>query len=332
MGRDALISRIECLVAQRVPGSRPAVQELRQLSGGLSRGTWRLQLRMTGEAGDRTDLDLVLQQLPESGLLESDLAAEFVLLSMLAHTSVPAARPYWLDGDGSILGSPGLLTGFLEGDCDPFILSGSGSLESKVDLAERLMSLLASLVNVDASVLVSAGALKDPGNDAPRVAVEEWTERHESVRLEANPELALIRGWLLDRAPGAPRRVLVHGDFKPGNVLIHDHEVAALLDWETAHLGSPLEDLGWVTNPVRRSEHQIQGHWEVPQMIKAFEHHTGIVVDPDELRWWNIFSCYKLAVIVHAGVHGYLTGGRPDLHHPPTWLYRAMFTMIREAS
>ena len=51
MGGDALVSRIECLVAQRVPGSRPAVQELRQLSGGLSRGTWRLQLRMAGEAG-----------------------------------------------------------------------------------------------------------------------------------------------------------------------------------------------------------------------------------------------------------------------------------------
>ena len=120
---------------------------------------------------------------------------------MLADTSVPAARPYWLDGDGSILGSPGLVTGFLEGTCDPFILSRSGSLESRVALAERLMSLLASLVNIDASVLVSVSALKDPGTDAARVAVEDWTERHESVRLEANPELALVRGWLLDRAP-----------------------------------------------------------------------------------------------------------------------------------
>jgi aminoglycoside phosphotransferase (APT) family kinase protein len=287
---------------------------------------------MADQAGYSTDLDLVLQQLPESGLLESDLAAEFVLLSTLAETSVPAPRPYWLDSDGSILGSPGLVTGFLEGTCDPFILSSSGSLESKLDLAQRLMSMLASLVNVDASVLVSAGALKDPGTDAGRVAVEDWTERHDAVRLEANPELALIRRWLLDRAPRTPRRVLVHGDFKPGNVLIHDDEVAALLDWETAHLGSPLEDLGWVTNPVRRGEHQIEGHWEVPQMIDAFERHTGIVVDPDELRWWNIFSCYKLAVIVHAGVHSYLTGGMPHLHHAPTWLYRAMFSMIREAS
>jgi aminoglycoside phosphotransferase (APT) family kinase protein len=332
MGRDALIPRIEALVAHRVPGSRPVVQELRQLSGGLSRGTWRLRLRMMSEAEDPTDLDLVLQQLPDSGLLESDLAAEFAVLALLADTSVPAAQPYWLDGDGSILGSPGLVTEFLEGTCDAFILSGGDSLDTRVELAERLMSLLASLVNIDASVLVSAGALQDPGTDAARVAVEDWTERHESVRLEANPELALIRGWLLDRAPDTPRRVLVHGDFKPGNVLIHDREVTALLDWETAHLGSPLEDLGWVTNPVRRGEHQIQGHWEVPQMIKAFEHHTGIVVDSDELRWWNVFSCYKLAVIVHAGVHSYLTGGMPHLHHTPTWLYRAMFTMIREAA
>lgn len=67
-------------------------------------------------------------------------------------------------------------------------------------------------------------------------------------------------------------------------------------------------------------------------MVKAFERATGIVVDPDELRWWNVFSCFKLAVIVHAGIHGYLTGGLPHLHHAPTWLYRTMFTMIRESS
>jgi aminoglycoside phosphotransferase (APT) family kinase protein len=329
MGPEVLVPRLQHLVEQRMPGSSPVVRELRQLSGGLSRGTWRLRLQVAGEP---TDLDLVLQLLPASGLLESDLAAEFALLSVLADTSVPAARPYWLDADGSVLGAPGLITGFLEGTCDPFILSSGDSLEARVDLAKRLMSLLASLVSIDTEVLASAGALKDPGTDAAQLTVEDWTQRHESVRLEASPELALIRTWLLDRAPETPRRVLVHGDFKPGNVLIHDHRVTALLDWETAHVGSPLEDLGWVTNPVRRREHQIEGHWEVPQMIEAFEHGTGIVVDPDELRWWNVFACYKLAVIIHAGVHGYLTGGLPHLHHAPTWLYRAMFTIIRESS
>ena len=329
MESEVLVPRLQHLVEQRMPGSSPVVRELRQLSGGLSRGTWRLRLQVAGEP---TDLELVLQLLPESGLLESDLVAEFALLSVLADTSVPAARPYWLDGDGSVLGAPGLVTGFLKGTCDPFILSSGDSLEARVGLAKRLMSLLASLVSIDTEVLASAGALKDPGTDAARLAVEDWTKRHESVRLEANPELALTRTWLLGRAPETPRRVLVHGDFKPGNVLIHDHRVTALLDWETAHLGSPLEDLGWVTNPVRRREHQIEGRWEVPHMIEAFVRETGILVDPDELRWWNVFSCYKLAVIVHAGVHGYLTGGLPHLHQAPTWLYRAMFAMIREAS
>ncbi|WP_169799245.1 phosphotransferase family protein [Nocardioides jensenii] len=329
MGHDALVSRIQRLVEERVPGSTPVVRELRALSGGLSRRTWRLELQTHGEPNP---LDLILQVVPEAGLLESDLAAEHALLTALVDTPVPAARPFWLDQNGSVLGAPGLITEFIAGTCDPFILSSTDSLDARVALAERLMSLLASLVKVDATALAAAGALDDPGVEAARLAVDDWTQRHEAMRLEASPELALVRSWLLNNAPETPRRVLVHGDFKPGNVLVRDHEVAALLDWETAHLGSPLEDLGWVTNPVRRREHQIDGQWEVPQMVKAFERATGIVVDPDELRWWNVFSCFKLAVIVHAGIHGYLTGGLPHLHHAPTWLYRTMFTMIRESS
>src|SRR3546814_17716464 len=122
------------------------------------------------------------------------------------------------------------------------------------------MTRLASLVSVDATALAAVGALDDPGFDAARLAVDDWTQRHEAMRLEAGPELALVRSWLLHNAPETPRRVLVHGDFEPGNVLVRAHEVAALLDWETDHLGSPLEVLGWVTNPDRHRQTLTAGH------------------------------------------------------------------------
>jgi aminoglycoside phosphotransferase (APT) family kinase protein len=328
---DALVPRIERLAERGSPGLRAEVLELRAMAGGLSRTTWQLHLRMTRSTGAHADLDLVLQMLPDAGLLESDLGAEFDLLAALAGTPVPAPTPYWLDPDGCVLGSPGLITGHVSGACDPFILARSQPLEVRLGLAQEFMRLLVSLVNTDTAPVTAKTPLKDPGVDAARIAVEQWTARHESVRMEANPELALVQSWLAGRAPATPRRVLVHGDFKPGNVLVRHGRVVALLDWETAHLGSPLEDLGWVTNAVRRREHQLADHWETPQMVTAFETGTGIRVDPDELRWWNVFSCYKLAVIVLSGVHGYLTGGLPQLHHPPTWLYRAMFKAIGEA-
>lgn len=328
---DALARKVEALVAQHAAGSHAEVLDLQLLAGGMSRSTWAMTARLV-EAGSVCDLDLVLQLLPESGLLDSDLVAEFELLRALAATSVAAPRPYWVDPDGSVLGAPGLITGRVEGTCDPFILSTEEPLGIRLGLAESFIELLASVATADISDLVRQGRLEDPGIEAARLAVASWSARHDEVRAEASPELALVRSWLDRHAPTTPRRVLVHGDFKPGNILVRDGEVAALLDWETAHVGSPLEDLGWVTNPVRRREHQIAGHWEANDMVREFEKHSDIEVDPAQLRWWNVFSCYKLAVIVLSGVHGYLTGGSPHLHHQPTWLYRAMFKMIREAS
>ncbi|MEU4742273.1 aminoglycoside phosphotransferase family protein [Actinosynnema sp. NPDC023658] len=48
-------------------------------------------------------------------------------------------------------------------------------------------------------------------------------------------------------------RVLVHGDYGPNNVLLDPatFEVTAVLDWEFAHLGDPVEDLAWCEWIVR---------------------------------------------------------------------------------
>ena len=44
---------------------------------------------------------------------------------------------------------------------------------------------------------------------------------------------------------------------------------------ETAHLGDPLEDIGWVTNPLRHREHQIPGVWERDEIVRAYAELTG---------------------------------------------------------
>lgn len=329
MDVEGAAARVARLVEHEHPPRRAQIDAVEPLTGGLSRGTWRARGRLLGDPTE--ELDLVVQVLPPSGLLDSDLAAEMRLLRRLEGDVVPAPRPVAVDPDGSVFGSPALVTRFLHGTCDPFVLRGTMPVEERVHLARQLMGLLAALSKVDVGAESFDGVLTDPGEAAAQAAVDAWATRLAEVALEPHPELSVVISWLRRRAVASPHRVLVHGDFKPGNVMVDGTGVVALLDWETAHLGSPLEDLGWVTNPVRKAEHQIPGHWEVPQMVRAFEETTGITVDPNELLWWNVFSCFKLAVIVLTGVHGYAGRESSVLHHPPTWLYRAMFSMIRES-
>jgi aminoglycoside phosphotransferase (APT) family kinase protein len=61
------------------------------------------------------------------------------------------------------------------------------------------------------------------------------------------PVFELALRWLRARDPGPPEEfTLVHGDFRHGNLIIGPDGVRAVLDWEIAHLGDPMEDLGWL--------------------------------------------------------------------------------------
>ena len=61
------------------------------------------------------------------------------------------------------------------------------------------------------------------------------------------PVFELALRWLRERDPGPSKEVtLVHGDFRHGNLIIGPDGVRAVLDWELAHFGDPMEDLGWI--------------------------------------------------------------------------------------
>jgi aminoglycoside phosphotransferase (APT) family kinase protein len=86
----------------------------------------------------------------------------------------------------------------------------------------------------------------------PREEVErslDQLDRATSVTGHEVPTLRSVGDWLLENAPPAPDEALVHGDFRPGNVLFADDPepaITGILDWETAMLGDPLTELGYL--------------------------------------------------------------------------------------
>ena len=64
--------------------------------------------------------------------------------------------------------------------------------------------------------------------------------------------------WLLAHLPRDPRRTLVHNDFRNGNLIVSPRGVDAVLDWELAHVGDPMRDLGWIqTNSWRYGRREL---------------------------------------------------------------------------
>ena len=329
---ERVVAGLEALIMDAIPSAHDMeFVGLERAAGGLSRENWSLDATWVDTSGAQSHR-LMLMRDAAGTLLATDRTREFAVLKALEGTSVQAPKAHWMDHDGRWLGGPSLVMDRMPGTCDYLVLNGDRPLEARLNLAREFIDLMARIHTIDWRDR-GLGAVLDVPTGAPsRVELAHWEAEYRRVRLEPHPELDYVLAWMRLNAPQAEAIVLVHGDFKPGNALVEGEHISAKLDWETAHLGDPLEDLGWVTNPVRKREHQIAGVWEREQIVAAYRALTGRQVDEAALRWWNVFSCWKLAVIQLTAVSEFVAGRYDRVFQTPSWLYRPMFQMMENAA
>ena len=327
-----VVAGLEAMIIDAIPTAHNiSFTGVERAAGGLSRENWSLDATWVDQAGAQSRR-LMLMRDAAGTLLSTDREREFAVLKALEETPIPAPKVHWVDHDGRWLGGPSLVMERMPGTCDYLVLNGDRPLEARLSLARAFIDLMASIHAVDWHDRGLGAVLEVPTIAPSRVELAHWEAEYRRVRLEPHPELDYVFAWMHLCAPQAEAIVLVHGDFKPGNALISGEQISAKLDWETAHLGDPLEDLGWVTNPVRKREHQIAGAWEREQIVAAYRALTGRQVDEAALRWWNVFSCWKLAVIQLTAVSEFVAGRYDRVFQTPSWLYRPMFQMMENAA
>lgn len=115
-----------------------------------------------------------------------------------------------------------------------------------------------------------------------------------------HPVFELALKWLRDNLPAPRPKCLVHGDFRNGNLIISSEKgLAAIIDWELAHFGDPMEDLGWICVPSWRFgniDKPVGGFGDREAFYTAYEKAGGIV-DRDSARFWEILGTLKWGVM-----------------------------------
>ena len=335
--RDATLDTLqetlrEFVASQLGEGADPRIEHVQRVGTGRSRENWYFTATwQDGDTGASVTEELIVRRDPAGGLLETDRRTEFAVLQALKHTAVPAPRARWLDPDGSVLGRPSLVMVREHGDCDYFVLDSDRPAPRRTDLARRLCELLACVHQVDWRAAGLGAVFVDPGPRAALVAVDEWDAVLRRDQLEPYPELELAARWLRQHAPISSDTVLVHGDFKVGNVLRDgDDHIVALLDWELAHLGDRHEDLGWVTQPLRTREHFVAGHWERAELLEHYQATMGSSVDHDAVAWWNVMSCYKTAVMQVSGLRSFVEGRCDEPYQPSAPVLSTLLGLIAD--
>jgi aminoglycoside phosphotransferase (APT) family kinase protein len=297
------------------------ITEPQRLGGGSSQENWAFDAGCTSDAGT-VWRPLLMRRAPQSGVVNTDRDVEFELLRALSVTDLPVAHVYVSD-DGSRLTRPAMIVDRLPGrahrgvlrDSDPLELGAAGRLA----LARTLPVLLAGVHSVDVAGLAINEVLPDPSHDPAREELRRWVAELDAVELGPHPALRATIGWLTRHVPPPSDRVcLVHGDFRPANILIDEGRISALLDWELAHLGDTHDDLGWYTCSLYRREHFLNGQWDVDQFLRVWSAATGESVDRPRLHFWQVMSVFRLAVIALTGVKAFCEGATDRPAAPAT--------------
>lgn len=226
--------------------------EVRQFEGGQSNPTFQLK------TGNR---DYVLRKQPPGELLPSahQVNREYRVMAALAATDVPVPKMYCLCEDAGIIGTKFYVMEMVAGRLFTEALLPTLTAPERKAIYLDLARVMARLHRVDPAA-VGLADFGRPGNYYER-QIARWSKQYQASKTEQIDAMDKLMEWLPANIPEQTRTVIVHGDFRLGNMLIHPQEprIAAVLDWELSTLGDGLADLGYLCQDYHADAYFSEG-------------------------------------------------------------------------
>lgn len=287
-GSGATAGLAEALETALEPELGPvAVEELRRLSGGASRETWSFVAAPSGGG----DVHRLVLQRTRGGLRDGmrgpSMATEDVLLQAARDHGVPVPPVVVPSARAGGLGEA-RVTRHVDGE----------TLGRRIVRDERYAPAREVLVGQCAAALAALHRV-DPASVPGLEVLEPLRRLRAGLDLlgESRPAFELALRWLHEHRPPEGRPRVVHGDFRLGNLIVDGSGLRAVLDWELAHLGDPVEDLGWLCVRAWRFGERppVAGLGDRELLLAAYRAESGVSVGLDELRWWEVYGTLKWA-------------------------------------
>ncbi|MDE5440071.1 phosphotransferase [Bradyrhizobium sp. CSA207] len=278
-------------VVRWCPGATGAT-DAAKLSGGASQETWRFDI-----VHPEGPIGAILRRAPKgygaAPTRAAGPAAEARLMQLAYEAGVPSPRVMHVLVPEDDLGT-GFIMQRIEGETIARkILRDDEFAAARPLLARQIGEVLAGLHGLPLSKLPELRHM---------TATKEIAEFERDYRsLEwPKPVFELALRWLRENDPGpSPEETLVHGDFRNGNLIIGSDGIRAVLDWELAHLGDPMEDLGWVcVNSWRFGEidKPVGGFGSREEMFAGYEA-AGRKVVPSRVKFWEVMGTLRWGIM-----------------------------------
>ncbi|MGC2774076.1 MAG: phosphotransferase family protein [Bradyrhizobium sp.] len=274
-----------------MPGAS-GVSGAAKLSGGASQETWRFDIVHPDGA-----IGAILRRAPKGYGAAPGRAAgldnEAALMRLACAAGVPSPEVLHVLHPADDLGT-GFIMRRVEGETIARkILRDADYADARPRLARQLGQIAAGIHGIARNALPTLREMTSTKE------IAEIAREYHSFGWP-RPVFDLALRWLGQNDPGpSDEMTLVHGDFRNGNLIIGPDGVRAVLDWELAHLGDPMEDLGWIcVNSWRFGEidRPVGGFGAREELFAGYEA-AGRKVDPDRVKFWEVMGTLRWGVM-----------------------------------
>lgn len=312
---ETMRSALERFLTTAARADAVAIADAKLLSGGAIQENWFVRAEISGgpQAGV---LDAVVRTDSPSAVAASlGRAQEFALLKAAFDAGVTVPEPLWLCEDREVIGRQFFIMRRIAGIAAGHVLVKDARYGGdRKALAERLGAELARIHTV-------RPPRRDLGflptyDEAPALHAIERFRAHLDAHHTPHPALEWGLRWLERHAPPRRELVLCHGDFRTGNYMVDEHGLTGVLDWEFAHWGEPLEDIGWLCARCWRfgsTAREVGGIGDREHLYRGYESVSGKALDRDEVRYWEVMAHMKWAIIAIQQAERHVSGEETSL-------------------
>ena len=288
------------------------ITDMMPLAGGASRESWLLVAHINGVPNKMVLRKDYPTQMNELSLTR---AQEYRLMARAHENGVRVAKMRFICDDPDVLGLPFFLMDYVDGiSVGRQVMKAPELAHARAILPEQLAEQLAHIHNMrvdDFDFLP-----RTPQGISPTQAViDEVYAVLDNLGVKS-PAFEFCLRWARNHAPQVDRITFVHGDFRIGNILVNEHGLSAVIDWEFGHIGDPREELGYICMRDWRfgNDHLHMGGLSPRErFILAYENYSGVTIDRSAVDWWEIIGNIRWGVICLAQAERHLSGADPSV-------------------
>lgn len=257
----------------------------------------------------------VLRRPPLGHVLESahDMAREHKIVAALVDSSVPVAGALGLCSDVSVNEAPFYIMDYVAG---PVLHDAEIAAEQTAEQRHKLGLNVVDVLSALHAINPDDVGLGDLGRKEAYLArqLKRWNKQWVASKTHEIPAMEDVSTLLEEQMPEQVGATIVHGDYRLGNMIIGDGQIAALLDWELCTLGDPLADFGYLLNswiaPGEAAEDvsptAAGGFVTRAELTDRYALATGR--DLSAINYYRAFSHWRLAAIGQGVYKRYLVG------------------------